>query len=238
MVLSALWARALGAALMLCIASCSPAQPERHLRIAAAASLGDTLPSLLEQWSAQNGVTFEVTFAGSGELATQTRHGAPFDLVFLASCQPLIELHELGRLRGDIMPGPKNNLVWLEHSGEPQLKRIALGGPGVPAGDAARAWLASESDRFPDWQLIEFPHVRSVLAAVESGACSHGFVYATDAREAVDASVLFSDTRAAGRVIYGMGIPKQAQHATLGKELAVWLQGQSEQWAQAGFLDE
>ena len=229
--------------------SCTGRSVEPHLRIAAAASLGDVLPTLLEQWSAQTQVSFEVTFAGSGELAAQTRHGAPFDLLFLASQAPLRDLHELGLLQSRVLAGPSNRLVWLRHSGESVHQRVAIGSPGVPAGDAARAWLEAQPTRFSDstvaavtqsdLSLIEFPHVRSVLAAVESGACSYGFVYATDVQStSSNTRVLFSDDRPKGRVVYGFAVPKRASFPSQAQQLAHWLQRQQDAWHAAGFLND
>ena len=53
----------------------------------------------------------------------------------------------------------------------------------MPAGDYARRWLRDLAGGAHVVRQIELPHVRAVLAAVQTGACPLGVVYATDTRD-------------------------------------------------------
>ena len=69
--------------LTLLILGCSASGPD--IRIGAAASLSDVLPTLLEAAEVELGLEIEAVYASSGELAAQLRHGAKLDALFLAS---------------------------------------------------------------------------------------------------------------------------------------------------------
>ena len=152
------------------------------VRLGAAASLSAVLPAALGD------ADVEVVYGGSGELAAQLRHGAPFDALLLASPAPLARTAGAGLTTaptaaiGNLLvlasrtpDGPTDPASALRRAG-----CLALGAPGVPAGDYARRWLADlDHDAV---RLVELPHVRAVAAAVETGACPLGMVYATDLR--------------------------------------------------------
>jgi len=172
------------ALLALILAACGG--PAR-VRLGAASSLSEVLPAALGD------AEIEVIYGGSGELAAQLRHGAPFDALLLADPAPLARAASLGLvtppkgafantlvLASRAPPsdeGPATPTELIRHAG-----CLAIGAPGVPAGDYGRRWLATLDLDLPDLRLIELPHVRAVVAAVESGACPLGMVYATDLR--------------------------------------------------------
>lgn len=170
-------------------------------RVGVAASLSDVMPNLQSQFIENRrlqgeDVDLSLIYGGSGELIAQQRHGGLFDAMFLASRESMIPLIDAGRLdsfsnirlgntlglvasnsRLQSLSAEPSTLENLLQNGEP----IGIGSLGVPAGDYARVWLGSiDGLELSDVNLIEFPNVRAVLAAVEGGAVASGFVYATD----------------------------------------------------------
>ena len=81
------------------------------LRIAAASSLGDVLPPMLGAFNTEYPTNYEVSYGGSGDLAAQIRHGAPFDLVFFASFDAVVRLAADGLLQSEVVTGPLNSLA-------------------------------------------------------------------------------------------------------------------------------
>ncbi len=166
---------------LLSLVACAEHAP---VRIGAAASLSEVLPVALGD------TEVEVVYGGSGELAAQLRHGAPFDALLLADPAPLTRTAEAS-LTSPPTAAFGNTLVLASRgpteASDPsdllsQAGCLALGAPGVPAGDHARRWLGELALTASDLRMVELPHVRAVVAAVETGACPLGMVYATDLR--------------------------------------------------------
>ena len=163
------------------------AASEAPLRLGAAASLGDVLPPLLARAESRLERPIEAIYGGSGELVAQLRHGAPLDLLFLASDEPIRMLIEDGLMEDIGGPRIANRLVLVGQSLAPEstldqilqnAERVGIGSRGVPCGDVARSWLIDESIELDN--AVEFSHVRAVLACIEAQSCDVGFVYETD----------------------------------------------------------
>ena len=73
-----------------------------------------------------------------------------------------------------VLIGPSDPLAATLSDSIAEAERVCIGTLGVPAGDYARIWLDEEGLTLDT--LVEFGHVRAVLAAVESGSCDLGFV--------------------------------------------------------------
>jgi len=207
------------------------------LRIAAASSLGDVLPPMLEAFSNEFSTGYEVSYGGSGELAAQVRHGAPFDLVFFASFDSVSRLAADGLLQSEVVIGPRNRLVLVRHTDSVLDidSRLGIGGLGVPAGDYARKWISTSLDAYRAHELVEFPHVRSVLAAVENRTCAAGFVYSTDIVGRIDLVVVAADQATTTAASYGLGVLATSSQAAAAAQLADWLMQQESTWRHAGF---
>ena len=208
------------------------------LRLGAAASLSDVLPPLLESAQEALGVPIEAVYGGSGELAAQVRHGADLDALFLASDSPLLELQERGLVEITDQPRVGNRLVLAgvgtsagELSQVAGVSRVGIGTAGVPAGDHARIWL--EEAGLEPVNLVEFGHVRAVLACIESGSCDLGFVYATDLPSGGAVAAL---ARWEGTPRYGFAIRTGGSEEALA--LALQLAQESPAFEAAGFLME
>lgn len=74
----------------------SSALAETPLRVAVAANFRATLEQVNERYRAQGGPPILLSSASTGVLATQIRHGAPFDLFFSADRQTAIGLRQDG----------------------------------------------------------------------------------------------------------------------------------------------
>jgi ABC-type molybdate transport system substrate-binding protein len=182
----------------------------------------------------------EVIYGGSGELAAQLRHGAELDALFLASEHPIVDLQRVGLLGEIEGPMIRNSLVLTGSSDRPaapmsdqisEAERVCIGTLGVPAGDYARIWLEEEGQSIDS--LVEFGHVRAVLAAVESGSCELGFVYATDLREDSSLEVL---ARWEGSPRYAFALASGAPEVA--RSLGVHLHEGRAEFEKAGFVVE
>jgi len=216
------------------------------LRIAAAASLSDVLPPLLDEFARLNDCSYQVSFGGSGELAAQVRHGATYDLLFLASWELVKELEHKQLVVPPCVVGPSNQLVLVTSTKENNAhadfrfadldsSKLAIGSIGVPAGDYARRWIVSSIPELTA-QLVEFPHVRSVLAAVEQQSCAAGFVYLTDLDGRSELQIL---ARANLDLVkaYGIAVLHGSAHQQTARTLAEWLAQQHHAWLRAGFQE-
>lgn len=186
------------------LAACRPAPQPTVLRVAAAASLRELINDGEGDWLRRGGTArLVVSFDASSTLARQIQAGAGFD-VFLSADQVTVT-----RVAGDLVPGTqrvflRNRLVVVGAADLSVLPRsaadlpdlsgkLALAGPAVPAGRYAREWLEATGVLARlEAKIVSADNVRGALAMVESGAAAAAVVYATDARVAHRARVLFA----------------------------------------------
>lgn len=169
--------------------------PAADLRVAAASSLSDALGAVVEQYTSETGESVRTQFAASGTLARQIEQGARVDLFLSADEAVMQRLIERGLVaEGSAVPLLSNHLVLAVPSGNParvtswedlksaSVKRVAIGVPDVvPAGTYAREALTLLGCWEPVLKkAIQFPSVRAVLRAVESGSVDAGVVYSSD----------------------------------------------------------
>lgn len=229
-----------------------PAYARDSLLVAAAASLGDALPPLLEEFQREHGVTVRAVLGGSQELAGQLRAGASFDLLLLAGDGLMDELAAAGAIdaatRRDLVA---NRLVLAVPAGAPlpqptdladalrllHGRRVAIGAPRVPAGDYARRWLARALADSTGVELVALEHVRAVLAAVEGRSVDAGFVYATDLVGRPGLRALLAAAPAdTGPILYPAAVAAHAAHPELAARLLQFLADRRPAFLEAGFL--
>lgn len=181
---------------LLAFALPSVAQP-RSVTVSAAASLKPVLTSLGHEFeNERRGVTINFNFAGSGTLRTQIEAGAPVDLFIPAddknmdalARQDLVEPASRRVLAGNrlVLIVARDSRLNIHSFGDlkrSDVARVAIGAPGVPAGDRAREVLkrlgiASQIEA----KSVRGKDVRETLAQVESGNVEAGVVYRTDAQ--------------------------------------------------------
>ena len=133
--------------------------------------------------------TIVLNFGGSSTLVTQLQNGAPADVVASADTANMAKLSDAKLLEGASSIFTKNRLMIVVPKGNPlrvselsDLARsevvVALGAPGVPAGDYARETLARVGVDVKPKTLEQ-----SVAAIVNKAALREidaGIVYATD----------------------------------------------------------
>jgi molybdate transport system substrate-binding protein len=153
----------------------------------AAASLTEVLPAI------DPAPTYN--FAGSDELATQIREGAPADVYAAASSKYPQELFAEGLVEEPVtfasnrlvIVVPPDNPAGIEDIGdvtEPGVK-LVVAGEGVPVGDYTRAVLEDlELGAALDNVVSNEDDVKGVVGKISLGEGDAGFVYATDAAAA------------------------------------------------------
>lgn len=136
-------------------------------------------------------------FAGSDELATQIREGAPADVYASASARHPRELHEEGLVDEPRVFATNRLVVVVPPDNPARIRRlddlsragvaVVVGADGVPVGDYTRDALerAGREDVLANVVSRE-EDVRGVLGKVRLGEADAGFVYGTDARAAGD----------------------------------------------------
>lgn len=135
--------------LLLTLIAHSPCQGEEMLRIAVAANFRATLEQINPAFERDHNIRISLSSASTGVLATQIRHGAPFDLLFAADSQtpaalrsalsgPPPECYAVGKLA---LVGGNGKLEQLARA---QLS-LAIANPvTAPYGMAAQEVLARE----------------------------------------------------------------------------------------------
>jgi molybdate transport system substrate-binding protein len=172
------------------------AQPDGTLTVSAAASLRNVLARLGNDFQKTNpGAQVCFNFGSSGTLRAQIEAGAPVDVFIAADDATMNALQKGGNIESSsrrVLAG--NRLVLVVPSDSPlkirgfrdltrpEVARVAIGAPSVPAGARAREVF----ERLGIWPAIQAKSVRGkdvreVLAQVEQGNVEAGVVYLSDA---------------------------------------------------------
>jgi molybdate transport system substrate-binding protein len=162
---------------------------DENLTVFAAASLTEVFEELAPN------VRFN--FAGSDELATQIREGAPADVYAAASPRYPDEL-----LAEELVEGPQifatNRLVLVVPSDNPAAiesvddlradgTKLVVGAEGVPVGDYTRTVLENMgATDVLESVVSNEDDVKGVVGKVASGEADAGFVYVTDYNAALE----------------------------------------------------
>jgi molybdate transport system substrate-binding protein len=162
--------------------------PATRITVYAAASLTEVFPRI-------DGAP-RYNFAGSDQLATQIRQGAPADVFASASPKQTELLYHDGLLRRPVVFA-SNKLIVILPRGNPahiqsvyDLRRsgveVIIGSPTVPVGAYTRQLLDALGISSSVMQNVvdQEPDVKSIVAKIALGEGDAGFVYTTDARPA------------------------------------------------------
>ena len=170
--------------MLLGFASCGGSDNPGELDVYAAASLTDVLPEIDPD--------ARYSFAGSDELATQIREGAPADVYAAASSKYPQELYAEA-LVGEPVTFASNRLVLIVPTSNPagiespedllpEGTRLVLAAEGVPVGDYAREALTELGLEAALANVVSNEDdVKGVSGKVALGEADAGIVYATDA---------------------------------------------------------
>ena len=192
-------------------------------------------------------VTFN--FAGSDELATQIREGAPADVYAAASPRYPDELFEEGLIEEPqifatnrlVLIVPADNPAGIE-SVEDLMEdgvKLVVGAEGVPIGDYTRTVLENMGMTDVLENVVSNEEdVKGVVGKITSGAADAGFVYVTDATAAgddVEAIELPEDAQAV--VEYPIAVVADSENAEAAQEFVDLILGEDgqEALADAGF---
>lgn len=192
----------------------------REVTVFAATSLRDALQEVAPDFESTHGAKVVFAFGSSGDLSKQIVTVDRADVFLSADEKEMDRVATAARIevgtRRDLFA---NRLVVIEpvdgasgafarefsaaQLGDARITRWSLANvETVPAGRYAKAWLeavgAYESIRE---RVVPAVDVRAALAAVESGACTAGIVYATDAVRSKRVRVVHSVPAADGPVI-------------------------------------
>ena len=207
--------------LLSCDDSTRGGEPQ-ELVIGVAASLGPLFEALAREFERREPAwEITITTAGSNVLARQASAGLPFDLIALASTSLMEDLVARGVVRtGSVTRFAGNRLVliqpenrepfWIDSLDQlldPRIASIAIASPGVPAGEYAREALRASGllDRLSP-RFIYGANVRAVLAWVERGEATCGFVYETDLATAEVARSLTVESSLHTPITYAIGV--------------------------------
>ncbi len=224
------------------------------IRVSAAISLTETLRELADIYHKRTGCEIQLNFAGSNTLATQILAGAPADVFISADATQMDRVAAANQLldgsRRNLL---SNQLVAIVPAGSPLtirtamdlqqvgIARLAVGDPeAVPAGVYAKRYL----DALGLWtplqpRIVGFPHVRAVVAAVESQAAQAGMVYRTDARVSKGVTVAFAaDGEGAPPIVYPVAVLRASRQPEAATAFVAYLQQDDSKrvFEAAGFL--
>ena len=186
------WHRAaLGLAVLLAGCANSSDEPDRALRVFAAASLTEAFFEAADAFEQEMGATVEVSFAGSQTLLQQLAEGAEADVLATADEQSMSAAVEQ-ELVGEPVIFATNTLVLVVPSANPadidapqdiarRGTKLVLAAEEVPAGRYAREALSQlDLESALDNLVSEEEDVKGVVGKVASGEADAGIVYATD----------------------------------------------------------
>jgi len=187
--------RAIVLPLVLALSAVSLAQ--RSLTVFAAASLREPFEAIAREFERKHpGVDVRLSFAGSQQLASQIRAGAPADVFASAAPGPV---EGLGNLVAQRRLFAQNRLAIVTPPGAETVQRLSdlakvekvvLAADSVPAGMYARRMLASAARAYGRAWLTKVERsvvsqevdVRAALIKVIIGEADAGIVYVTDAK--------------------------------------------------------
>ena len=173
---------------MLCAAAYA-----QEITVAAAADLSAALPEIVAKYKSQTGQNVALTFGASGNLSTQIRNGAPFDVFFSAdeeypkqliadglADQDTLYRYAVGQL---VLWVPNDVPVDVQKLGmqallDPAVKKISIANPQhAPYGRAAEAALKHEGiyDRVSS-RLVVGENISQAAQFVESGNAQAGLL--------------------------------------------------------------
>ena len=178
-------------------AEAGPGELEGQVLVLGASSLTDAFTAIGEAFEARNpGVSVEMSFGSSSDLARQIQEGAPADVFASADTQNMGAVVESGEVTATPVEFAQNVIQIAVPAGNPGEVEglddfadgdllIGLCAEEVPCGRFGREVL-DNAGVSPAIDTNE-PDVRSLLTKIESGDLDAGLVYRTDVLAAGDA---------------------------------------------------
>ena len=224
------------------------AGPTGKITVFAAASLQQTFTTLGKQYEdAHPGTSITFSFAGSSDLVTQIRNGAPADVFASADEANMDKIVKTDVAAGSpkdfatnvleiaVAPGNPRKITDLDDLTSSDVQVVTCAAP-VPCGAAtAKVEQATGIDLKP---VSEEQSVTDVLGKVESGQADAGLVYVTDVKGAdgkVDGVSFDASSKAVNT--YPIGVLKDASNPDLAAAFTAYVRSDAGQkvLADAGF---
>lgn len=241
------------AALLMPLAACGSGDDETDsassgggtLTVLAAASLTDVFKEAGAEYEKDHpGWKVRFSFAGSQELASQVKQGAPADVVVTADTETMDGLEDETAKPSVIA---KNRLVIAVPEGNPQdvgeladladeRLEVVLAAPEVPVGRYSREVLDAQDLRVKP--VSQESDVRAVLSKVRLGEADAGVVYKTDAATAPEkVSAIEIPDQENAVADYPAAVLDEPRHEAEAREFVKWLGGAKAQGLlrEAGF---
>ncbi|MGC4014144.1 MAG: molybdate ABC transporter substrate-binding protein [Luteolibacter sp.] len=232
--------------------ACSASAFAKELRVAAAASLAESITEIGKLYQdAHPGTTITPAFAGSNVLARQIEAGAPVDVFISADEKTMDELVKNHHIQKDavvpllsnalVVVAPTDSTLSIQSAADlTKLQRLSIADPAaVPAGVYAKTWLAGRGlwDQIQP-KTIGAENVRAALAAVEAGNADAAIVYRTDAAVSQKVKILFTaPSNETPSILYPAAVVTDSKEPSEAKEFIAFLQGEkaSEVFKKRGF---
>lgn len=224
------------------------AAPTGSITVFAAASLQRTFTELGKQYEQQHpGTTIAFSFAGSSDLVSQIRNGAPADVFASADEANMAKLATTDLATGwprafatntleiAVAPGNPEHVADLRDLTASDLQVVTCAAP-VPCGAAtAKVEQAAGVELHP---VSEEQSVTDVLGKVESGQADAGLVYVTDVEGSGGKveGVPFAESSEAVNT-YPIGVLKESSNPELAASFAAYVRSDAgrEVLSHAGF---
>jgi molybdate transport system substrate-binding protein len=230
------------AALLGLLTGCGGGESDEPLGVYAAASLAEVLPRIDPD--------ARFSFAGSDELATQIREGAPADVYASASSKYPQELHEEGLVEEPVtfasnrlvLIVPRDNPKAIESAEDVLARgtRLVIAAEGVPVGDYTRDALETLGLSAALGNVVSNEDdVKGVASKVAVGEADAGFVYATDATPLGDDVLVFElPDRAQPQIEYQIAVVAASDRKDAARAFVGRVRGDAgrEALAAAGFV--
>jgi molybdate transport system substrate-binding protein len=200
----------------LVVGGCGGPDDRGELTVLAAASLGETFPSL-------DGDAL-YTFAGSDELAAQIREGAPADIYAAASPKYPQELFAEGLVEEPVTFATNRLVVIVPADNPADIRavedltkagvKLIVAAEGVPVGDYTRQVLEALGLEAALANVVsEEDDVKGVAGKIALGEADAGFVYATDVKPVEDdVAVVDIPSDAQPPVEYQVAVVADSEH--------------------------
>ena len=211
-----------------CAVGCGSDDPNR-LVVSAASSMTVTLEACAPKFGDAENADVKLSFAGSDELAAQTRQGAKVDAYAAANTKLPDELYADGLLTKPVEFATNEFVLAVPEDSDIQSVAdltkegtvLVVGSESVPIGAYTRETLAKlppaqEKAILANVRSNE-PDVKGIVGKLTQGAADAGFVYVTDVNAASgDLKAIHLPKELEPQVAYAAGVVKKAEQPDLG----------------------